>query len=210
MNRKFGRGYLPDSRDHRYMIRSPFTNRTYRHWRLNSEVTDQGETSACVGHAWYNWLGASPVRQVPLLPNGLYELARHYDEWEGEDYDGTSVRGAAKVLKLTGHVVEYVWEWQLDPIANYLLEQGPVVLGVNWYGGMYNPDKNGLIKPTGRVLGGHAVLAYGINIKKELVWIRNSWGKGWGINGNCLISLDDLAQLLGEDGECCSATERKP
>lgn len=33
------------------------------------------------------------------------------------------------------------------------------------------------------ILGGHAVVADGYNIEKKYVWVRNSWGKDWGLNG---------------------------
>jgi C1A family cysteine protease len=32
-------------------------------------------------------------------------------------------------------------------------------------------------------LGGHAVVAVGYDMKKKFVWVRNSWGPTWGIDG---------------------------
>src|SRR4030066_84967 len=82
--------------------------RSPRTWRLGP-VTDQGAMPSCVGHAWAGWLAASPVRQRPIVPDGLYALAQHYDEWQGTDYEGAAVRGAAKPLRVTGHILEDQW-----------------------------------------------------------------------------------------------------
>lgn len=39
-------------------------------------------------------------------------------------------------------------------------------------------------------IGGHAMLAVGYDLKKNLVLVRNSWGTGWGIGGHCWIPLE--------------------
>jgi len=31
--------------------------------------------------------------------------------------------------------------------------KGPVVIGSNWYNGMFNPDANSYVKPTGGIAG---------------------------------------------------------
>ncbi len=38
--------------------------------------------------------------------------------------------------------------------------------------------------------------------------MRNSWGRGWGVDGDCLISIEDLDRLLGEAGEACVPVRR--
>lgn len=209
IRRAWGRDYVPDDRDLRYRLRPAVSRRSRRTWRLGP-VTDQGAMPSCVGHAWAGWLAASPVRQRPIVPDGLYELAQHYDEWQGTDYEGTSVRGAAKLLRVTGHILEYQWAWEIDRALNHALETGPLVLGCNWYAGMVEPDEQGFIRPTGKLLGGHAVLIYSMDAKIGRAGIRNSWGPDWGEAGNCLLALEELERLLGEDGECATATEARP
>jgi C1A family cysteine protease len=39
-------------------------------------------------------------------------------------------------------------------------------------------------KAKERVLGGHAVCVIGYNDAKQCFLVRNSWGRGWGLNGN--------------------------
>jgi len=38
-------------------------------------------------------------------------------------------------------------------------------------------------KPSEKVLGGHAVLAVGYDDAAQRFIVRNSWGKGWGVQG---------------------------
>lgn len=63
------------------------------------EVLDQGSEGACTGFALgavINFLLAQRKRKHGVSPRMLYELARRYDEWPGEDYEGSSARGAMK------------------------------------------------------------------------------------------------------------------
>lgn len=207
--RKMGRVFVPDKRDLKYRLRlgAVASSRRYRWWRCGP-VLDQGSESSCVGQAWAGWLQASPCPQNPLSPSGIYKIAQKYDVWAGESYDGTSVRAGAKVVTMTGQVEQYEWTYSTDDVVEYLLEHGPLVLGTAWTSGMSSPDRHGVIKLTGAMEGGHAYLAYGVNLNRGLVYLRNSWGRGWGLNGNARISLEDLQQLLNQDGECCVAREK--
>jgi len=63
------------------------------------QVLDQGSEGACTGFALgavINFLLAQHGRKHGVSPRMLYELARRYDEWPGEDYEGASARGAMK------------------------------------------------------------------------------------------------------------------
>lgn len=44
-----------------------------------------------------------------------------------------------------------------------------------------------LPKPGESLLGGHAVLAVGYDDARDSFLVRNSWGKKWGMNGDCLM-----------------------
>ena len=201
--RTYGRDHAADYRD--YSLAAVRTTRRSRKWRDSQWSGNQGSEPSCVGFAWAHWLTSSPISQF-ADPSGIYRLAQFLDEWEGE-YDGTSVRAGAKVLALLGHVAEYRFTVDEDVLRGNLLEVGPVVIGVNWYRGMENPDSDGVIVPKGRLLGGHALLIVGY--KSGRYTLKNSWEPDWGLAGHCLLAAEHLQRLLDEDGEACLATEQK-
>jgi len=63
------------------------------------EILNQGQEGACTGFALAavaNYLLHSQGQRRRVSPRMLYEMARRYDEWPGEWYDGSSARGAMK------------------------------------------------------------------------------------------------------------------
>ena len=137
----------------------------------------------------------------------IYRQAQLVDEWPGEDYEGTSVRAGAKVLRALGMVSEYRWAWDMETLARYVLTTGTVVMGTNWYEGMDVPNAEGFVSPRGSIRGGHAWLVLGYNRARGVYRGVNSWGKHWGQAGRFWISEEDLGRLLAESGEACSAIE---
>lgn len=62
-------------------------------------VLDQGTEGACTGFALaavINFLLHRRNVRNRVSPRMLYEIARRYDEWPGESYEGSSARGAMK------------------------------------------------------------------------------------------------------------------
>lgn len=63
------------------------------------EILDQGTEGACTGFAMagvINYLLSRKGLKRRVSPRMLYEMARCYDEWPGENYEGSSARGAMK------------------------------------------------------------------------------------------------------------------
>jgi hypothetical protein len=63
------------------------------------EILDQGQEGACTGFALaavVNFLLHNQGQDRRVSPRMLYEMARRYDEWPGEWYEGSSARGAMK------------------------------------------------------------------------------------------------------------------
>ena len=212
-----GRLPSPDPEDHNYRMAALLppmeqVQRTSRYWFEGGWFGDQGETSQCVEYAWHHWVQAGPVKPRGLGPywerGSVYEEAKRIDEWPGEDYDGTSVRAGAKVLQSLGYVDSYHWAWDIDTLVNALLTAGPVVVGTLWTSDMFMPSREGIAKPTGYEVGGHAYLATGINLNHGLIRFKNSWGRQWGRTGRFRMAIEDFEKLLLMDGEACLALEK--
>lgn len=221
-----GRISRPDPRDQNYPLRAAIrrtaTLPRTKHWTLG-QCLDQGETSQCVGHGWQGWRLASPIRDkanTPAVPDvtatTIYHAAQLLDG-DRLPHDGTTVRAAAQVLadpngplSKSGKapIAQYLWAQSMADVREYLLLHGPLVVGTNWYDGMFRPDAKGFLIPTGTVAGGHAWLLYGYSAISDVYTMRNSWGSSWGKGGRANIHGKDLEQLLfAEDGECCAAVE---
>lgn len=87
-------------------------------------VLDQGTEGACTGFGlacvanYLLWVRHR--RETPELPfdsvspRMLYELARRYDEWPGQNYEGSSCRGALKGWHKHGVCSATLWPYPLD------------------------------------------------------------------------------------------------
>src|ERR1043165_4716514 len=71
------------------------------------EPLDQGETYECTAYSAEHLLLSGPVKnKMYLTPNQLYKLNQLNDEFPGENYNGSSVRAAMKVLQAAGLIGE--------------------------------------------------------------------------------------------------------
>jgi hypothetical protein len=76
-------------------------------------ILDQGTEGACSGFALaavINFLVARTKKIPSVSPRMLYEMARRYDEWPGEEYDGSSARGAMKGWMRHGVCPHEAWK----------------------------------------------------------------------------------------------------
>lgn len=212
-----------DEKSRQYPIRSTSERRGIRDprsytWRCY-DWFDQGREGACVAYALGHELAARPseVKGIhdQFLKEQVYWEAQKIDPWPGgsypnadPNYEGTSVLAGIKILHKKKFFKEYRWAFGIDDLLIGIGYHGPAVLGVYWYEGMYRPDANGYVQPTGSITGGHAVLARAINVKTETVTIRNSWGREWGVDGDCYIKFDDLEKLIQNRGEAAFMLHR--
>lgn len=217
-----------DERSRNFAAVSPTDTRDFRSYTWSClTYNDQGREGACVGFAWSHELSARP-KVIPTNNDyalKIYRRARQLDPWPGEDYSGTSVLAGVKAVQEIKNqynkplIQEYRWGFGIQDVLRIIGYQGPVVLGIDWYMNMYEPDAKNFIHPTGELAGGHAILANGVRIVKKnsllprtwdnldldksFVRLHNSWGTGYGINGDAFITVRDLDTLLKNGGECC-------
>ena len=219
--RNLGRRIAIDPRDRKFALQAPQPSSTLtKMFWYTSPAFDQGQKPQCVAYAGVKFLDSGPIRNLvsnlPFNFDQLYHECQLNDEWPGEDYDGTSVRALFKVLKTKGLVSRYEWAFDIQTMVNYILTTGPMVVGTNWTNSMFYPEKNGFIRVTGSVIGGHAYLLKGVNTLTKCpdgtigaFRIINSFGSSWGVRGCASISFADFKNLLTDGGEAATATELK-
>lgn len=201
-----------DERSRQYPIRTLLPARKPRSYTWGGAPhLDQGEEGACVGHGWAHEVAANP-NGLPVTSKdafAIYKRAQQIDDWEGEEYSGTSVLAGAKAVAERGWMAEYRWAFTLDDALSSLAWAGPIVIGVNWYEGMTDPNSKGYLKPSGELLGGHCVMVKGLNVAYKRVIVHNSWGTSWGRRGDAYLSFTDFGRLQRESGEVCVPVKRK-
>jgi hypothetical protein len=191
-------------------------------------VLDQGVEGACTGFglaAVVNYLlqnheDSSLHPGESVSTRMLYEMARRYDEWEGEAYEGSSIRGAMKGWHKHGVCTDALWpyhrnragmltpEAQLDalrrPLGNYFrvrhrhLEQMHGALkeaGILYASALVHEGWNRVSGRTGKIPYrtekiGGHAFAI-VGYDEAGFWIQNSWGEDWGRGGFCHLGYDD-------------------
>jgi hypothetical protein len=184
-------------------------------------VLYQGDTGTCVGQSWRQWLSSAPI----MTKDGpdaydLYRMCTRVDEWTDNDHEhrlpneqlkfGSSVRAGAKVITSLSRMQSYVWAFSVDDMKAWLLGgHGTIVMGSVWKTQMFTPDAKGYCRVRGVVEGGHAYLCVGYSSYWRAFRFINSWGDWWGHKGRFWMTEDDVALLLQEGGEACTAIEQK-
>lgn len=107
-------------------------------------------------------------------------------------------------IATAGIVYERVFD--LDGVLHALNDGDPVVFGFT----VFESFEKGSVAVTGiaqmprlfeTALGGHAVTAVGYDLANRYVWVQNSWGKDWGIDGYFKMPFDyftDPRQLVAD------------
>lgn len=191
------------------------TARFKRVWTTRKEgPLDQGREGACVGFSCAGELAAKPAAYpvTDETAQKIYEAARAVDHAEGRDYsEGATTLAGMKACSNARYFQKYLWCFGIDDTINWIVRRGPVVLGINWYEGMDRPSPQGLIRVTGSIRGGHAIMANGFWPAHpqfgDVLVLTNSWGKDWGLSGRAYLPIEDSSRLLKEDGEVAAPTD---
>jgi Papain family cysteine protease len=202
-----------------------------KHYRSYARfILDQGKEGACTGFglaAMINYLlwkrdllgkKVGPVARVS--PAMLYHMARLYDEWAGEDYEGSSCRGAMKGWHRHGVCGVRLWPrgkkfvrpqqgWQQDaatrPLGAYYRINKDSVLdlqsAIHEVGAIYVSGevsdswdlwetKTLSVIPDAK--GDHGGHAFAlVGYTPHGFIVQNSWGPTWGFHGFAVMSYQD-------------------
>jgi hypothetical protein len=175
-------------------------------------ILDQGNVGSCVGNAGIGNIASGDiftslpsVRKYTLDEPGavkLYSDAEVIDGWgpyPPNDFGSTGL-SCAKALVNAGLISGYQHAFTSDD-AIKACSQHPFIFGTNWYTGMFNTDKDGRVRISGQIAGGHEILCRQIDAVNKRVWFDNSWGTSWGLAGRFYLTFDDFKTLLAQQGD---------
>lgn len=217
---RLGRNVRHDSRSLSFLVEARDVN-TLVSVKHESYIPtlDQGQLGSCTGDSGTKCLGtgvfwATPDVKAVLSPTdavadqnyavGLYSEATSMDPFQGTypptdtGSDGLTI---AKVLVKRGIISGYKHATSMEAVLTALATQ-PVIVGTKWLQGMFTPAADGKITISGSVAGGHEYMLDEIDVENKRVWMHNSWGTGWGINGRAYFTWADFEMLLGDNGDC--------
>ena len=189
-------------------------------------ILDQGQEGACTGfglatviHYLLRTRKVVPDRE-DVSPWMLYDMARRYDEWPGENYEGASARGAMKGWHKHGVCSRANWPKEdrdaeryrarfadalRRPLGAYLRVNHKDVIAmhtaISEVGILYATasvhDGWDVVGPSGAIqydsksnVSGGHAFAI-VAYDKDGFWIQNSWGPDWGRRGFAHLNYDD-------------------
>jgi hypothetical protein len=198
--------------------------REYRKFRI--PILDQGQEGACTGFGLATVANYLLTRRKvvpdakPVSARMLYEMAKRYDDWAGEDYSGSSARGAMKGWYKHGICGDECWPYKKrakDERLNEVRSSDALKRPLGAYYRVNHKDlvamhsalaEVGILYATATVhegwenMSAKGMIPYMDKVlgghafaivayNQDGFWIQNSWGKGWGKQGFALISYDD-------------------
>lgn len=186
-------------------------------WEHKAAVLDQGKLGSCTGNALTQLLNTTKAGKSRLAANKsnsflkegtavqLYSRATVLDGIGGvypPNDTGSSGLAVAKAGVEAGYFTEYRHAFGYQHFVG-AIQLSPVIVGTSWFDGMFTPDADGYIWPTGKVAGGHeyAVLGWDGSSGPDKVTMLNSWSKSWGRNGRAYIRGDVFTELLADQGD---------
>ncbi len=193
-------------------------------------ILDQGKEGACTGFglaATINFLKQTKRDEPKVSPRMLYEMARKFDEWDGEKYSGSSCRGAMRGWQNMGVCSDGLWPYinrerepeltvkrakdahATTPGAYYRLshrvedfhaalnEVGVLFASAKVHKGWYDRNIVNGKIPHRDENIGGHAFAI-VGYDKEGFYVQNSWGESWGDNGIALWSYEDWQENIAD------------
>jgi len=189
-------------------------------------VLDQGREGACTGFGLatvVHYLLRTRQRsadQDRVSSRMLYEMAKRYDEWPGEEYAGSSARGAIKGWHKHGVCTDDRWPYRVGRPDRRLTDERARSARERPLGAYFRVNHKDVVAMHAalaevKVLYATAIVHEGWNrldsnghipypgnrrgghafaivaYNRDGFWLQNSWGPDWGAGGFALISYDD-------------------
>ena len=223
----------PDTMDFRDLMYTPTLIEVPTHIPLGEfleyevPILNQGSEGACTGFGLATVANYLLLRRrvlpdkVPVSPRMVYEMARRYDEWPGEEYSGSSARGAMKGWHKHGVCADNEWVYHLGPDDKKGLTDARTSDAQHRPLGAYFRVNHtdlvamhsaiaevGVLYATASVHEGWRNVTADGEIRQSPTllgghafaivayddqgfWLQNSWGPTWGRGGFARISYDD-------------------
>jgi hypothetical protein len=221
---------LPDLRDRMYepaLVRLP---ETIKPRAKELTIRNQGEEGACTGFALASVIDLLNCRtargDTPVSTRMLYEMARRFDEWTGEDYDGSSLRGAIRGWWHNGVCSEADWPYKasgrnkgltvkrakaarahalgayyrlrpnLTDFHAALTEAGALCASARVHDGWFNPNRKTGLIEKREIIPDAGHAFAIVGYDTRGFIVQNSWGRSWGKSGTGLWLYEDWGENI--------------
>jgi hypothetical protein len=213
---RLGRHVNHDERSRRFAYRGPVSPpRAVKHER-HVPVFDQGSLGSCTGNAAVGCLATGPFfdtiddsdsPRIAALDQQaaieVYKMASAIDPFPGQyppEDTGSDGLSVAKSLASLGAISGYEHAFGLDQALAALMRV-PVITGTVWMESMFEPNAEGLVRPTGAAAGGHEYLMDEYDPVRGWVGFTNSWSSSWGRQGRFYMEVEAYGKLLADQGD---------
>lgn len=161
-------------------------------------VFDQGNSPMCVAFSSSTLKGAEDL--LDQKHNYLWDRNSFFRKIGGTQY-GAMIRNALDRMLKVGYpllpegsgnsqAAHRISAYYAIPKTKLAIQQaiqafGVCLMGTPWFNSWFTPHADGTLPPADYQVGGHAIAIIGWT-SKGLV-LRNSWGKDWGVDGDCIM-----------------------
>ena len=205
----------PDDRD--YELEAQYTAEqlvsalpaSFRVKNLPAVIYDQGQSPMCVAYSaateqasfdlvdtGHNYVWDFPYffRKIGGTVHGA--IIRNALDWRL--HRGYPLQPAGSGNSMAQHRIAayYVVPRTRDGIKRALVHYGVCLIGTDWFNSWFSPHADGTLPPPDYIVGGHAICVVGYDARG--VWLRNTWGKDWGVKGECLMPWSYFLQIPRE------------
>lgn len=195
-----------DARDREHPAARTVRHRKPVRWARRGVPLDQGRVGSCTGNALAGWLntisGYRGTQKTETDAVAYYSWGTHCDAIRGvypPDDTGSTGPAVARAARNHGVIAGWTHAFGIDHLLDSL-QLGPVMVGSIWLAGMFEVDMQGLVTPSGRVVGGHEYVADEYVPDHGLIGFQQSWG-AWGVDGRFYMREVDVAALLRDHGD---------